>query len=379
MTSELSSTLMELTNAREHLQAVVENSADIIITVDPTGLITTFNPGAKKILGYDREEVVGRRIEMLFAEPSERDTAIAQLDHTDHVVNFVTKFLTKGGKKRDVLLTLSRLRSPEGDAIGTLGVSKDITKELRLQRRLLRSERMAALGHALTGIQHSIKNMLNVMKGGSYMVKLGLNKDDQEMLLEGWEMVQQGIDDMTQMSKSMLDFARTKKLKLQPTNLGELVQRVHGLNKAKFEKEGVWLALESSPNIPSVECDADMILSVIMDLLGNALDACSWKDYAAEETAQVTLGIRPSTRGEVEILVRDNGVGMSAEVRDRIFTPFFSTKDTKGTGMGLAVVSRIVSSHEGKTVVVSEPNRGTTFRVSLPIMGPSLREEEGDV
>jgi PAS domain S-box-containing protein len=378
MTEELSSALLELSSAREHLQAIVENSADTIITVDPTGLITTFNSGAEKMLKYYREEVVGRRIEMLFDDPKDRDQAIAGLDHSDHVVNYVTKFLTKDGKKRNVLLTLSRLRTPEGEPIGTLGVSKDITKELRLQRRLLRSERMAALGQAITGIQHSIKNMLNVMKGGSYMVKLGLNKDDRNMLLEGWGMVQQGIDDMTQMSKSMLDFARTKKLKIRPTDLGELAHQIHVLNQVKFGEEGVCLDLTEIPALPSVECDGEMIRSVIMDLLGNALDACSWRDYPEGESPRVALTLELGKRGEVDILVSDNGGGMTDEIRARIFTPFFSTKEKKGTGMGLAVVSRIVNTHEGRTTVQSELDKGSTFRVSLPIKGPSLREEEGD-
>jgi signal transduction histidine kinase len=260
-----------------------------------------------------------------------------------------------------------------------MGVSKDITRELHLQARLNRSQRMAALGQAITGIQHSIKNMLNVMKGGSYMVKLGLTNDDREMMMEGWEMVQQGIDDMTEMSRSMLDFARTKKLKIKPTDLSELARKIHHLNQSKFREEGVLLGLELDPDLPLVECDPEMIRSVIMDLTGNALDACSWKHYAEGESPEVTVGVHSESRnGRVEIVVRDNGEGMSEEVRQRIFTPFFSTKEKKGTGMGLAVVSRIVSLHEGKTKVESEPGKGATFRVYLPIMGPSLREEEVD-
>jgi PAS domain S-box-containing protein len=379
MTSELSTTLTELMSAKEHLQAVVENSADIIITVDPTGLITTFNPGAEQILGYNREEVIGRRIEMLFADPRERDAAIAQLEHSDHVVNYVTRFVTKDGVIRNVLLTLSRLRSPDGDPIGTMGVSKDITNELELQRRLNRSQRMAALGQAITGIQHSIKNMLNVMKGGSYMVKLGLTNDDRAMMLEGWEMVQQGIDDMTEMSRSMLDFARTRKLNIKPTDLGELARKIHHLNRSKFKEDGVALELEVAPDLPLVECDGEMIRSVIMDLTGNALDACSWKEYKDGEVPRVTMVVqRGDMNGRVEIVVKDNGVGMTEEVRGRVFTPFFSTKEKKGTGMGLAVVARIVSSHEGRTAVESEPGKGATFRVSLPIEGPNLREEGVD-
>jgi signal transduction histidine kinase len=316
---------------------------------------------------------------MLFADPRERDTAIAQLEHTDHVVNYLTRFVTRDGDIRRVLLTLSRLRSPDGEPIGTMGVSKDVTRELELQARLNRSQRMAALGQAITGIQHSIKNMLNVMKGGAYMVKLGIAGDDRSMMMEGWEMVQQGIEDMTEMSRSMLDFARTKRLKIKPTDLGELARKIHHLNQPKFRDEGVSLELEVDPELPEVECDPEMVRSVIMDLMGNALDACSWKQYQGGERPRVTVGVHSEAlNGRVEVVVSDNGEGMTEEVRQRIFTPFFSTKEKKGTGMGLAVVARIVSMHEGKTVVESEPGKGATFRISLPTRGPSLREEDVD-
>ncbi len=379
VTSELSTTLSELSNAKQHLEAIAENSADIIITVDPVGFITTFNAGAEKVLGYSREEVIGKRIEVLFHDPTEREAAIAQLEHSDHVVNYITRFVTKKGAQRNVLLTLSRLRAPDGNPIGTLGISKDVTTELRLQRRLVRTERMAALGHAITGIQHSIKNMLNVMKGGAYMVNLGLTKGDPAMTNEGWAMVQHGIGDMTEMSKRMLDFARTRKLRLVPTDLGELARRIHHMSETKFMSEGVALTLEAEPNLPAVQCDAEMVQSVIMDLLSNALDACSWKEYKNGEIPEVRLGLRHGEApDQVRIEVRDNGEGMTEEVRKRLFTPFFSTKEKKGTGMGLAVVERIVSSHEGRTTVESEPGRGAAFIVSLPIRGPIQREEEED-
>lgn len=260
--------------------------------------------------------------------------------------------------------------------MGTMGISKDLTEELRLQVQLLRSKRMAALGEAITGIQHSIKNMLNVMKGGSYMVKLGLAKDDRNMLEEGWDMVREGIEDMTEMSMGMLDFARTKRLKLQATDLGELCRKVHSMSQAKFKEAGTRLSLEIAPDLPPVICDAEGIRSVVMDLTSNALDACSWKNYEPDESPEVILRVVPANRQDrVEIQVEDNGEGMTEDIRKRVFTPFFSTKEKKGTGMGLAVVGRIVESHEGDTFVESEPGKGALFRVSLPIQGPSLREE----
>ncbi|MFC1661620.1 PAS domain-containing sensor histidine kinase, partial [Gemmatimonadota bacterium] len=219
---------------------------------------------------------------------------------------------------------------------------------------------------------------LNVMKGGAYMVRLGLKKDDLAMLTEGWLMVQKGIEDMTQMSMSMLDFARTRKLKIQPTDLTALMANAHSMSQSKYREAGVILDLKVCPDLPLVRCDGEMIRSVVMDLLANALDACSWKEYGHEEVPRVILGGEVADEnGQVEITVADNGEGMPEEVRSRIFVPFFSTKDKMGTGMGLAVVERIVSSHEGVTTVESEPGKGATFRVSLPLEGPSLREEEG--
>ncbi|UCC83516.1 MAG: PAS domain S-box protein [Gemmatimonadota bacterium] len=380
ITSEFSTTYSELLSTQELLQGIVDNSPDMIITVGPTGLIDSFNTGAEEILGYSRDEVVGRRIQMLFADPRERDVAIEQLRDTDHVVNYLTHFRTKDGDVRNVLLTLSRLRAPDGAPIGTIGISKDVTNEVRLQRKLVQSERMVALGQALTGVQHSIKNLLNQLKGGAYMVRLGLAKDNKEILAEGWHMVEEGITRMTDMSKSMLDFARERDLDLKPTCLAALAKEIHSLSAAKFEESGVELLVDFADGLPTVECDPELIRSVVMDLLSNALDACSWKDYDGEERPRVRLAVEQgAVDGYAQIEVSDNGPGMPDEVQGKIFTPFFSTKKKKGTGMGLAVVSRIVSSHGGTTTVESELGRGATFRVTLPIKGPSLREGEADV
>ncbi len=133
-------------------------------------------------------------------------------------------------------------------------------------------------------------------------------------------------------------------------------------------------------DLPLVECDAEMIHSVVMDLLSNALDACSWKQYGEEEAPRVILRAKPaSVDGYVHIEVSDNGEGMTEEVQAKVFTPFFSTKKKAGTGMGLAVVARIVNSHGGTTTMESEPGKGATFGVLLPIKGPSATEEEADV
>jgi signal transduction histidine kinase len=317
---------------------------------------------------------------MLFADPAERDMAIAQLEYTDHVVNYETHFLTKDGKVRNVILTLSRLRRGDGTPIGTYGISKDVTREKRLQRQLLQSEKMAALGQAITGIQHSIKNLLNVLKGGSYIVKTGLAKNDRQLLSEGWEMVQDGIEHMTRLSTTMLQFARERKLDLEPTDLADMARKIQALSKVRFQEKGVELVVAVAENVPKVRCDRELIHSVVMDLLSNALDACEWREYEAAEQARVELSIyRSGPPDSLCIAVQDNGEGMTEEVRSKLFTPFFSTRKGTGTGMGLSVAARAVSSHGGKITVDSERGRGSVFRVLLPIEGPKAGEEEVDV
>jgi signal transduction histidine kinase len=239
---------------------------------------------------------------------------------------------------------------------------------------------MAALGQAITGIQHSMKNLLNVLKGGSYMVKTGLRKGDKALLDEGWEMVEEGISNMTDMASHMLHYAREQRLQLTDVDLVKMAQKIFTISKARFEEEGIELLLDVDQQIPKVTCDSELIHSVIMDLLSNSFDACLWKQYGQNGQPVVTLGIHKASLDDyIYITVEDNGEGIPEEVQAKIFTPFFSTKKKKGTGMGLAMVARSVSSHRGKITVESEPGKGANFKVLLPIKGPRAAEEKGYV
>jgi len=368
----------ELRDAKEYLEGIIENSADIIITVDPEGLVETFNRGAEEALGYGRKEVVGERIETLFADPRERDIAIAQLEHTDNVKNYETHFLAKDGQVRNVLLTLSRLRDREGNPIGTFGISKDMTQEKKLQRELVQSHKFAAIGQAVTGIQHAIKNMLNGLKGGGYLVRTGIAKDNKQWVEEGWVMVEEGIERIRSLSHNMLNFAREWKPEPQRADLGAMVAEVCALNRQKAAEHGVELRHEATDGLPEVLCDPKLIQMATTDLVLNAIDACVWKDFRDDESPAVVLENSLEEGGDVYVIqVRDNGCGMTEEIRKNIFTPFFSTKKTLGTGLGLALTARIIRVHGGEISVQSEPDRGTTFRIRIPKDGST--DSQGEV
>jgi two-component system sensor histidine kinase AtoS len=375
----LSSCLIELDKTRDYLYGILESSADLIITVTPSGKIRTFNTGAENALGYRRRDVVGKPITMLFVDPHDREIAIEKLKFTDNVFNYKTRFITKSGESRDVLLTLSRFRNSTGDIIGTIGISKDITEEKRLQDQLMQSERFIAIGQVFTGIQHSMKNMLNACTGGAYMVKTGLAKDNRKMLEEGWKIVQEGISRMTDMSQDMLKYVKEWKPKFDHVNLAQTLSGIDRVFRQTAIDSGVKFRLNITPGLPSVSCDARMIHSVVMDIVSNALDACRWKDYKDDELPEIVLSAYMDNDTHKSIIeIKDNGCGMTEEVKASIFTPFFSTKSKAGTGLGLSITSRMVDVHGGVIDVESEPDKGTVFRIILPMDENSRSKENHD-
>lgn len=358
----------ELRRALEYLESIVENTADLVITVNRDGLIQTFNSGAELALGYKRSEVVGRPVEMLFYAPQERATAIARLQEQDNVTNWETRFKTRNGEIRHVLLTISRLRDRSGRLIGTLGISKDITNEKNLQAKLSQFEQAAAIGQAVTGIQHYVKNMLNTLRGGLYIVRIGRKKQRNEQIDEGCAMIEEGIGRIGALSLNMLKYARQWTIEPEPVDLADMIEKIVTTNRPTAKERGIELRAEVAESLPAVPCDPKLIHMLLMDLVSNAFDACELKDYAAGERPEVVLRIyRVDGDAKAVVEVQDNGVGMEPEVVENVFTPFFSTKKKWGTGLGLALTARVIALHNGEIAVDSQPARGALFRVTLPL------------
>jgi len=375
MTADLSQRTKDLRETRDYLLGIVENSADLIITVNPAGYIETFNRGAEQILGYERSEVIGERIEILFARPQEREAAIRQLQHRDNVRNYETQFLRKDKTPVDVILTLSRLRDPKGNPIGTFGISKDVTDYKRLQNQLVQSECLAALGQATASIIHSIKNILNSLKGGSYMIKTGLAKNKLPLVQDGWEVAQTGIDKISDLAKEMLDFTRAQKSSVEPSSVNDIVAEVcWATTKTSEVQTLVNLTWDLDEAVPLVMVDRRAIYNAVLNLVSNAIDACNDREYEKRSYPWVRVKtFLEKGSNLVCIEVSDNGGGISDELQEKIFAPFFSTKFYKGTGLGLSITTKIVREHNGTISLDTLPGQGSTFTIKLPL---HYQEEE---
>lgn len=231
------------------------------------------------------------------------------------------------------------------------------TRELQeSQERLLRSERFAAVGEAAAYVSHEIKNPLMVIGGLSHQVARRL--EGQPELQEKLRLIREEVRRLETFLGDLRDFTRPAQPALAPVNLNQVIREVEQLLESEARKRGVEIVEDLDSRLPSVPADPGQMKQVLLNLMKNALEAMDGggrivlKSGAEEE--------------QVWFAVADTGVGMTPEVLAKIFNPFFTTKE-KGTGLGLAVIHKIITDHGGSISVESTPKKGSTFVVKLPL------------
>jgi signal transduction histidine kinase len=247
-------------------------------------------------------------------------------------------------------------------AIGQLtGIAIENT---RLYQENVKRERLAAAGETVATLSHSIKNILQGMRGGADVLEAALRKSSLEDAKVGWKMLERNLDKVTQFTMNMLAYSKSRKPTLELTHLphvlGECVELV---SKPAADKQ-VTILQEISVTQPPIPVDADGLHQAVLNLLINAIDAVE------PVHGVVTLSSAYDPVSQMAVIeVQDNGVGIAERDQKRIFEPFFSTKGQRGTGLGLAVTRKIVAEHRGTVELVSKLGQGTTFRLKLPLNG----------
>ena len=230
-----------------------------------------------------------------------------------------------------------------------------------LHEQMLLKERMAAIGETVAGLSHCIKNILQGVKTGSYLVNLGMEKGDMEFVSKGWEVVRKKNDFMEELVWDLLTLSKPREPLYELTDLNALCEDMCETGSHREEgAPGVTVDFRPDPNMSEVEVDGKGMRRCLLNLITNAVDACTDGGKATVET------LAPTDDGKVRVVIRDTGCGMDQETVDKLFTVFFSTKGAKGTGLGLPVTKKIVEEHGGELQVASEKGKGTTFTVLLP-------------
>jgi len=234
-------------------------------------------------------------------------------------------------------------------------------RELELtQRRLHASERLALMGQLSAGVAHELNNPLGTILIYAHMLLKELPEDDPSR--EDIRMIASEGARCKNIVRGLLDFARQSRVRKAPTDIAVPINDVLALMQPKAEEASARLTADIEDGLPTMMIDADQIKQMLVNLVQNGLDAVA---DAGEVTVSARRGERPDS---VVVSVRDNGCGISAENRAKLFTPFFTTKEPgKGTGLGLAIAYGVVKLHSGDITVESEPGNGAIFSVVLPV------------
>jgi signal transduction histidine kinase/pSer/pThr/pTyr-binding forkhead associated (FHA) protein len=245
-------------------------------------------------------------------------------------------------------------------------------EETRYHQALVRAERLAAIGQTIAGLSHHIKNILQGLKSGSEILKMGLSDKNDDMVEKGWHIFDKNQAKIYDLVMDMLSYSKEREPAVEETNLNELVQDVLELLEGRASEVGAKVETRLDENLPRIHVDPEGIHKALLNILSNAFDALEDRE---KPYVGVATTLEPQN-GCVRILVVDNGVGIPAEMLGDIFKPFVSTKGSKGTGLGLAISRKIVREHGGDILVQSQPGK-TSFFLRLPLKSPLSAESSG--
>jgi len=237
-------------------------------------------------------------------------------------------------------------------------------------RKLVEAERLAAVGQTVAGLAHAIKNITAGLTGGMYVLEKGIDLENRSYLSQGWQMIKGNVQKIKGMAVDLLNYAKEREPEYQLCDPNGPAREVYDLMLSRATEMGVALKIAPARSLPDAWFDREGIHRVLLNLVSNAIDACT-DISCASKTCEVFLRTLKPQGWAVEYQVTDNGCGMDEETRKKIFQIFFSTKGSRGTGLGLMIAKKIVDEHGGVIDLSSEIGSGTVFRVRLPEKKPS--------
>jgi PAS domain S-box-containing protein len=346
---------------------LIRSSNDGIVATDKNLSIVIFNPEAEKILGYAPSEVINKKTATeLFPSELNRifnDALAGKSDMKEFPWREVT-IQSKTGEQIPVRFSGTVLTEKK-EQMGTVAFFQDLREIKRLEQELVKSERLAAIGQTVAGLAHGIKNILHGLKGGSYLVDIGISKEDSVKLKKGWDMIKRNVGRTSNLVMDLLSYAKEREPQYENCQPNEIAEDVCGLVQDKAQENSVEIKKEFDNSIGAVSMDPNTLHEVLLNLMSNAVDACLF-DENMDKQWRVSLTTAKEEGNRIKFDVTDNGAGMDEEVKQKLFTSFFSTKGHRGTGLGLMVTRKLIEEHQGKIEVESEPGKGTTFSFYLP-------------
>lgn len=366
-----------LRKERNRARQYLDIAGVIIVAIDRHGIVTLINKKGCQVLGYEEKDILGKDWYDLCVHEGERserkDSHLKLMAGEEEMVeDYENTILTKEGEERIIAWHNTLIEDDKENILGTLSSGEDITDRKLTEEELLRTEKMASLGQLAASVAHEVNNPL---AGIMVYVKLLLKKyRANEIQTEATERqlmkMEKELDRTTRIIRNLLDFARLSEPSMRPINANKIVDAALQLVGNQINLENIDLERQLGDDLPLVRADFDKIQQVLLNIILNAIQAMPDGGTLTIRTSRADrVKIDDSVKNTVRIDISDTGVGIPKENLDKLFHPFFTTKERgKGVGLGLSVVHGIIGKHNGRIDVNSRVDLGTTFTIYLEVM-----------
>ncbi len=414
-----------ISETRNYLKNVLDNSADIIITTDTEGEIVEFNRGASRILGYSKEDIIGKKAEDLWVQPGNRREILKILEKEGYISNYETQLLTKDGRVMDVSLTLSYILSSKKGILGTVGISKDITEKKKLERaieernlelrelnekleekviertkdfekanrELERSNKLKS--QFIATMSHELRTPLNSILGFSELLMdevFGTLTEKQKRYVNN---VYSSGSHLLQLINNILDIAKIESGKMElhyeAFSVRQAISEVETVIKPLADKKSQKLTLSIDEKVSILKADKVKFKQILYNLLSNAVkftheggDVFLNAELVGGDDVSYFAknpNICPGNENCLRIYVTDTGIGIKKEDHEKIFSEFEQVDSSfsrryEGTGLGLALTKKLVELHGGAISVESAEGKGSKFTIIVPLFDVTAFEKQ---
>ena len=360
----------ELALLKEFNESIVESVNVGLLAVDNQGTVTRCNSTVETLFELPRENVVGKKVEEIFAADFAPVLASIlgktrwQLTEIRNAYKLFAE--TRGGVELMLNIAIAPLRSPAGERTGAILVLEDVSSRIKLESQLQQREKLSSIGLLAAGVAHEVNTPLTGVSSYTQMLLGMIPENDPKYAL--LQKVQRQTDRATDIVGNLLNFSRAgSSADFSEIDLNRILEDTLQLLEVPLRHGKIEIAKKFTPTLPKIYGNAGKLQQVFTNLILNARDAVNGHG------GRIELETKTDCDG-VSIKVADNGAGISAENLSKIYDPFFTTKEVgKGTGLGLAVTYGIIEEHGGQIRVESEPEKGTTFNLSFPIIHPQVK------
>jgi len=369
---------IQIKEGRDFLENIIETSVDGIFVVDKTSAIIRVNKAALDITGYDRDEVLGKTMNIFTADGEEyhiKAREMMKIVRASGKINSYENYIkTKKGEIFPVEWSIARLKDSKGETIGATIIMRDLKERKDMQAQLIQTGKLAAIGELAAGVAHELNNPLTGILGYSQLIleKMGKLKTD-NVKPEDFEKIttyQKYIEKESLRCKSivlsLLKFSRASKFDFNNINVNSVLEDTFVFTEHHLSINKIEFVKDLAPYELLVKGNSHQLQQVFTNIILNALKAMS--NGSGKLIAKSRMAEKPGNNGKwVEVEISDTGCGIPDSIINRIFEPFFTTKPPgEGTGLGLSVSYGIIKEHKGEIKVKSKDGEGTSFTISLP-------------